>query len=277
MIRTSRRTVFCIALLGVLALALAACGKKSSPTAPGPPTGTQADLQALLASSFFADLVLPDTLTADSSKALLATMNVGGVRAAAALFQGATGLVSADSVTVSVDSPPVSRVVSLDAFQLVINGFTQTVYNTLRNHPLGINLPFDGIGYHRFDVVGGGGFTAFSDSVQSVEEISVTLPANAATVPRTAPLTITWPSMGDLNVRVKALVTSLVDTTKFATSVAIRDDAGAVVIPDTSMNKLPVGSAKLVLSRFRIRYHGSGSTKVAIVTEAAVAQSLTLN
>lgn len=265
-----------------LAFALHGCGGSSGggPTAPGsgPPVGTVADLSRMVSGAFVAGSVLPTN--ADTTASLLGTMNVDGLRAAAALFISPTsGLQDAGTVTTRTGLVLPGSETALDKAQLTVSGFVQTVYSTLASHPLGVVLPFDGTSRHKFTVSGSSAVAAFSDSVTSVTLPVVTAPAPAASVSRAADLAVTWSDAGaDTTVYCLAAVQSFADSTKFAIGALTLDTAGSCTIPTARLSLLPAGNARLSLARFRLVHHSiAGGRKVDLVSEAATTRSLTLN
>ena len=273
----NRRILVTSAALALLAIA-AGCGKGSKVAGPAAPVGTIADLQRAIASAYVAGSVLPTNV--DTTASLLATVDVDGLRAAAALFLYLGNLADAGAVSARVNAPvgPGVAESALDELSVNVSGLYQYVYTSLTAHPLGINLPFDGASYHRFTVAGSGSFPAFVDSVQSVAMITVSAPAASETVSRAADLAVIWSNAGaDTTVYVICAVSSQVDTAKVAFGTLVRDVAGAAVVPTARLAALPAGAARLSVARYRLVYHAEGGRAVGLACEAAQTRNLTLN
>ncbi|HTR98047.1 MAG TPA: hypothetical protein VMH61_09100 [Candidatus Acidoferrales bacterium] len=277
--RTPRRPLAALLAAALLAsLGLTGCGRSSSSTAPTPTNGTLADLLALIHSAYIPGAVLPPNV--DASASLLATMELGGVRAASALFVSGTTLLPAGTVDVRVPLVPGPGVaqLALDQLSTPYLGVPQYAYTTLVSNPAGVTLPFDGASFHAFSVQGSGSFPAFSDSVQSVTPMSLTLPADMATVSRASDLTVTWTAAGaDTSVYVTVLVTSAADSTRTAAGVLVRDSAGSTTVPAAQLGLLPAGGAKLGVARYRLRYAVVSGHRVGLACESTKLQSLTLD
>jgi hypothetical protein len=261
-----------------LLLILPGCGGGSSPTGPtGPPTGTAAELAALIATSFIAGTLPPTNV--DTTASFLATVNVNGLRASTVLFiSPTTGLQDAGTVSVWTGATANTQT-DLDKRQLVVSGILQTLYTTVTNHPLGINLPFDGTSFHRFTVSGSGSVPAFADSVLSVTLPAISAPSPGANVSRASDLTVSWSNAGsDTTIYCLAAVRSQSDSSTIAISTLVRDADGSTVIPAARLGAIPAGSAWLVLARFRLVHHAiSGGRKLDLVCEAVETRAITLN
>lgn len=261
----------------LLALAvLAGCSSKDNPASTGPPTGTTADLARLVESAIIPGAVLPTNI--DTTASIVFSLNVDGLRAASALFVGGTprGLVSAGTVTVG-PIPPGPGTVALNTYELIVQGFLQTVYTTLVSHPVGINLPFDGATYHRFTTSGTSLFPAMSDSVLSVGLPVISAPAAGANVLLSADLVVNWSNPGtDTTTYVLVMVVSLVDTTKVAIGMLVTDPGGVAVVNTPELGLLPAGPARMSVARFRIAPRSVSGHATALICEAASTRAITL-
>lgn len=256
---------------------LAGCSSKDNPASTGPPTGTTADLARLIESAIIPGAVLPTNI--DTTASIVFSLNVDGLRGASALFFGGTprSLVSAGTVTVG-PIPPGPGTVALSTYELIVQGFLQTVYTTFPSHPAGINLSFDGTTHHRFTTSGTSLFPAMSDSVLSVGLPVISAPAAGASVPRSADLVVNWSNPGtDTTAYVIVAVGSLVDQTKIAVGTLVRDPGGAAVVSPSELGLLPAGAARLSVARFRIAARSVSGHATALICEAAATRGLTLN
>ena len=276
------RPLAAVGLAAALALAatapLAGCGKSSSPSAPSPPDGTLADVIALIRSATLPGSVPPPNV--DGSASLIASSELDGVHAASALFVSGVSLLPAGDVHVRVNLVPGPGVADLLLDQITTHyqGQLEYAYTSLKSHPLGIELPFDGASWHEFKVAGSGQVPALDDSVRSVTPMAITLPADGAAAPRNADLDVTWsPSGADTTVYVAVQVSSLVDTTKTAVGVLARDGDGATIVTAAQLGLLPAGSAKLGVARFRLTYRNVAGHKIGMACESTRLRSLTLN
>jgi len=261
-----------------LALALASgCGKSSSSTQPATNVGTPADLGRAIAAAIVPGAVLPTN--ADTSASLMATMDVLDIREALALFYAGGALVDAGAVTTRVTTlaPPGTANVALDRSSVNVLGHPQYFYSTFASHPVGIAIPFDATSYQRFDVAGSGGFPALTDSILSVDMITVSAPVIEAGVKRSSDLVVAWSNPeSDTTVYVQCAVSSYGDTSHVALGVLVPDPDGATDVPSARLQTLPAGLARLSVARYRLVYHGSGVSRIGLACEAVDIRSITL-
>lgn len=262
-----------------LALVLPGCGGGGGTTGPtGPPTGTFNDLLALIDRSLLTGAALPTDL--DSTAAIVATLDVEGVRGAFALFPTfltPTAAQFSDAGTVSVRTGPSGGETALDKQQLVVSGFTMNVYSTLPSHPAGVLLAFDGATQHRFTVSGSTSVVPFVDSVLSVSRPNVSAPSPGATITRSAGLPITWTAMGsDTTVYVTAVIVSMIDSSFSATATIARDIDATATIAAGPLTTLPPGAARLSVARYRIQRRDAGARRINLVCEAVTLRALEL-
>lgn len=260
------------------ALLLAGCGGKSSTGPTGPPTGTFSELLALIDRSVISGAVLPTDI--DTTAAILGALEVEGFRAAVAFFPTflSPQLVQfSDAGVVSLRTGPSGGETALDKQQLIVSGFTMSIYSTLPSHPAGIALAFDGTTQHRFTVNGSSSVAAFTDSVKSVSKPVITAPAPGATITRASGLTLDWTPMGaDTTVYVTGLVVSQVDSTLAAAATIARDVDGSTTISSGRLSGLPPGPARLTLARYRILRRDAGARRINLVSEAVSLRTLEL-
>lgn len=267
------------ALAAALLLTLATgCGSSGSTAPGGPPTGTVAELLALIDRAIVPGAVLPQHV--DTTAAYVATMDVEGFEAAFALFPTTLSpqvVQFSDAGAVSVRTGPPLAETAFDKQQLVVNGFTMNVYSTLPSHPAGLALVFDGAVQHRFTVGGSSAVAAFSDSVLSVSRPPITAPAAAATVTRASGLAISWTPMGsDSTVYITAAVTSMVDSSLSVFATIARDLDGTTSVGGGVLSNLPPGAARLSLARSRIVRRSAGARLVNLICEAVSTRTIEL-
>ncbi len=269
------RTLVSLALFASLLL-VAGCGKGKKVTAPPAGPGTIEDFQALLKTSYVPGMLVPSTV--DGTADLLATMNVGGVRGAVALFQSAG--VFLDAGVVTVHGQRIAAWTHADTLvqqSVPVNNVPFYVYSTIPSLPAMPNLPFTGTNPHTFHVGGSSSVPAFDDSILSVAMPAVATPAADASVPRADSLVVTWVDPGsDTTVFVLCGLRSLVDSTESIVAAVARDAAGRAVFPAARLGLMPVGSARLSVARYRVVHHVAGTRSVDLVCEAADVRTVTL-
>ena len=263
------------------AVVLVGCGK--SPTTPagggGIPLGTNNDLIAMIGSAYATGAQFPTTL--DTTANILAAINVEGLRSATAVFPILSGplvqLSDAGAVSVRTGVGPASSEITLDKLQLNVAATIQTVYTTLKSHPIDVAIPFDGTTYHRFSLTGTTAVPARVDSVKSVTLPTISAPSAGATVSRSSNLTVSWSDAGiDTTVYMMVFVGSLVDTTQFAAATLTRDNAGSVALPSAALLLLPNGAASMSVVRFRLERRALPGRKLDLISETVRIRSLTL-
>lgn len=279
--RRIRPLVRHLALPALFAASLIAsgCGGSSSSTGPsGPPTGTISELFALIDRSVISGAVLPTDI--DTTAAILGALEVEGFRAAVGFFPTFLSPQLAqfsDAGVVSLRTGGSGGETALDKQQLVVSGFTMSIYSTLPSHPTGISLAFDGTTQHRFTVGGSSSVAAFTDSVKSVSKPVITAPAPGATITRASGLTLDWTAMGaDTTVYVTGLIVSQVDSTFAAAATIARDVDGTTSIASGPLSGLPPGPARLTLARYRILRRDAGARRINLVSEAVSLRTLEL-
>ena len=264
------------ALAGLVAV-LAGCGKTVGSNGPGAHVGTLQDVENMVDTCYIRGALAPPN--ADVSASLLATMDVDGVMGAAAVFVSGAAFPSAGTVSVRANLPGGPADVTLYQVSTGYQGSTAYAYTSRLNHPLGLDLTFDGTAYHRFTATGSADFPAFVDSVKSVRPPAVTSPADGGTHARSADLVVLWSDVGtDSTVYVTGTLVSGSDTTKVAVSTLTRDTNASALIPASRLAALPLGSATLTLARYRLTYHTEGTThKTGLACEAAVRRTVVLD
>ncbi|MEO7867536.1 MAG: hypothetical protein ABIU54_07845, partial [Candidatus Eisenbacteria bacterium] len=251
-------------LLGVVGV-IVGCGKSpTTPTTPGVPTGTIADLTAMISRAYPAGSQLPSTL--DTTANILAGINVDGLRASVAVFPVLSGgfliLSDAGVVTVRTGLGSTKTATAFDKLQLNVNGTIQTVFTTLVSHPLDLALAFDGSTYHSFTVSGTAAVPALVDSVKSVSLPALSAPSAGASVSRSTSLPVSWSDAGaDTTVYMMVFVGSQVDTSKYAVAPLVRDLAGSASVPTAQLSLLPNGAARMTVVRFRLMRRNLGGRK----------------
>ncbi len=268
------------AVSSALALALGTgCGKSGGPAAPYVPPPSLTLMQALNA-ALPATVPIPAGL--DTTASLMATLHLPiGLKSADAAFIQSNRLVDAGIVWTRTLKPASG---ALDSVQLTktasaLGGSAFLIYtSSLGAAPTDLNVHFDGVMYHVFDVGGSATVPAFIDSVQSVKDLSLTAPNEADVVTRANGLNVTWSDGGtDASVWVVATVIANSDTTLRASAAAVADPAGTLNIPGYAFVRMPAGAARVAVARFRLAYHMIGAIKVGLLCESATVRSLTLN
>ncbi len=267
-------TLFPFALLASLLL-FAGCGKGSRATAPAG-NGTPDDFNSLLKQSYVPGTMIPTTL--NPAAHVLATLEVGDVRAAFAFFQQAGVFVDAGRVQLGRQRPIAwTGPDTLVRQSVPVNGTPFYAYSTIPALPDMPSLVFDGSRYHLFRVTGSADVAAFDDSVQSVSRPTVTAPAAAATVLLTDSLVVTWSDAGsDTTVYVLCGLRSQVDSTKAVTARLVRDADGRTSFTSARLGTLAAGPATLAVARFRLVHDIVGGDAVDILCEATEVRSVTL-
>ncbi|MFN8587609.1 MAG: hypothetical protein U0704_07370 [Candidatus Eisenbacteria bacterium] len=275
--RAFGRIALLLAALAASAV-LAGCGASSDLTLPGIVVHWPDEFDSLATRSQPAGAVTASNVPGNVS--LLATFEVSGLRSAFGLFTDGLFFVDAGTVQVRAHAPIGGASVqkTLDKLSMLVGASPWYLYTSLPSNPLGVNLAFDGTEHHVFSVSGSGSVAAFTDSVRSVAHPAVTAPANGAAVSRAADLAVSWSDAGsDTTVYVRALLASQVDSSKVAFSELVRDVAGTTTVPASWLAVLPAGSARLSVARWRVAYHGTGTSRTALVCETVELRTLTLN
>lgn len=267
-------TLVPFALLASLLLG-AGCGKGSKATEPAG-NGTAEDFQTLLKRSYVPGTMIPTTLVASAH--LLATLEVGDVRAAFAFFQQAGVFVDAGTVRLGRQRPIAWIGPDTLVRQSVpVNGTPFYAYSTVPALPDMPSLVFDGSRYHLFHVTGSTNVPAFEDSVLSVSRPTVTAPASASTVLLTDSLVVTWSDAGsDTTVYVLCGLRSQVDSTKAVTARLVRDADGRTSFTSARLGTLAAGPATLAVARFRLVHDVVGGEQVDVLCESSEVRTLTL-
>ena len=250
----------------------AGCGKSDGPTTPiTPPT---LSLRQALNAALPATVYLPAEL--DTTASILVTLHLNGFKGAGAAFVSGTHLVDGGNVWIrTLDAGVVD---SLQLSKTVAGGGALIVYSTLLGAPpISANIAFDGVSYHVFHVSGAGTIGAFIDSVQSVDDIEVSSPADNATLPRSGGLTVNWSDAGaDANVKVAVMVVAALDSTKRTAATVVPDPDGTAFIPAAQLSALPPGGAKLAVCRYRLVYKNAGGHNTGFACETVTVLNLTL-
>jgi hypothetical protein len=263
-----------IALLALTITMLSGCG--SSSTSPPATLPSETLNQALKA-------VLPATVTVpsnvDTTASLLFTLHIAPAKAAGAVFETGGQLVDAGNVWIRTVS-----VAALDSVQLTetiaaTGGHIITVYGALLGvPPTSHDIAFDGIKHHVFHVAGSTAISAFADSIQSVDDLTVTAPSEGMLISKAAGLGVTWSNAGaDTAVKVVATVIAGSDSTLRAAADVVADPAGTLNIPAARMNRLPNGAARLAIARYRLTYSIEGARVIGMICETVEVRNLTLN
>ena len=268
-----------VALAGVLLLpaVLAGCGGSSKSVAPHVPSGTLADVRAMVKRTRVPGTVLPPN--ADTTASLIAFMNVSGTSGVSAVF--VSGSSFADAGTVTVRTHPLGSgvvEVALDRASLSYEGSLQYAYTTLVSHPLGLALLDDGIAYERVTVGGNSAWPAFADSVRSVVLPQLGAPGIGSNNVRSLDLQVAWSDPGaDSTVYVICAITSEVDSTATVTGTLGRDTAGGAIISYRQLVPLPAGGATLAVTRYRLVYHAVGGHSVGIASTGTTLRHIILS
>src|SRR5262249_21262800 len=147
----------------------------------------------------------------DTTASLLFSLHMyGPLKGAGAAFMSGGGLVSAGNVSIRASG----AYVMMTQASGIAGGHSYVVYGTMVGVPAAtINIPFDGVAFHVYNVASSASIPAFIDSVQSVADLDVTAPTEGATVTRASGLTVTWTAGADAAVKVAATVIANSDTT----------------------------------------------------------------
>jgi len=269
--RLPRLRAFAAAL--AVALPLASCGKSSKSTAPvvTPSVSLGAAIRLLVPATF----AVPANL--DTTGSLLVTTSVDDTKAALSAFVSGGGLTSAGNVYLrTINGPPDS--LQLTQLAGITNGLSYVVYYSVPYVAEGIKIPFDGNGYHVWNVKGSSTISAFIDSVQSVDDVDLTAPAASANVPRASDLTVSWSDGGvAADVFVGAAVISSADTTRHVAAAAVLSSAGSLIVPTAKLAALPAGAATLAVARYRLAFRSENGHPTSFLVEAVVRRPITLN
>lgn len=264
-----------ISLAILLLLIQSGCGS-SGPTAPPAPV-TSLTLRQVLNAVTPAAVHVPANI--DTTASLLFSLHLyAPLKGAGAAFENG-GLVSAGNVWIRTMNGAALDSTALVQASGIAAGHSYVVYGTMGGTPaVTINIPFDGVAFHVFDVAGSASIPAFIDSIQSVHDIDVTAPIEGAAVTRASGLPVTWGDAGaDAAVKVAATVIANSDTTLKAAAAAVDDPTAGLTIPAAALTKLPAGGAKLAVTRYRLVYKSESGHPTGFVCETIEVRNLTLN